>query len=334
MSQVTRGDAQALMPEEVFGEFASRLTEQSAIQQLARRAPDMNRLQTRIPVLSVLPVSYIKNAGQSHSDTTRKKLTKLEWENKYLDAEDIITIVPVPDNVADDVDRNIWDEALPYIVESMAQKFDQAVTMGIDAPNAWPDDLLTGAAAAGNTVTLGDAVGDIAAGSADLYDYILGEGGLYNKVEEDGFDPNGNIGAIRFKSQLRGLRDPQGQPIFKRTATDGRNMQEMTVYDIDGVPSFFPKNNAVDPDSGLLITGDWSKLIWALRKDVTVDIFRTGVIQDPTTGDILYNLLQDDMSAMRVVMRIAWQVPNPVNITNTDAGTRYPFAALLPDPTT
>lgn len=333
MSNTSRSDAQALMPEEVFGEFASRMTEQSAIQQLARRAPDMNRLQTRVPVLSVLPVSYIKNAGQDHSDTERKKLTKLEWENKYLEAEDIITIVPVPDNVADDVDRNIWDEALPYIVESMGQKFDQAVTMGTDAPNAWPDDLLTGAAAAGNTITQGDDVGDVDGSDADLYDYILGQGGLYSLVEEDGFDPNGNLGAIRFKSQLRGLRDDNGQPIFKRAQPVGQDVQQTTVYDIDGVPSFFPRNHALDPDEGQLITGDWSKLIWALRKDVTVDIFRTGVIQDPDNGDILYNLLQDDMSAMRVVMRIAWQVPNPVNITQETEEDRYPFAAFLPEAT-
>lgn len=329
MSQISRSDAQALMPEEVFDEFSRTMTTQSAIQQLARRAPDMNRLQTRVPVLSVLPFTYIKNAGQDHSDTRRKKLTKMEWENKFLNAEDIITIVPVPDNVADDVDRNIWDEALPYIVESVGQKFDQAVTMGLDAPNAWPDDILTGAAAAGNSITSGQALGDKA--TPDLYDYLLGEGGLYSLVEEDGFDPNGNIGAIRFKAKLRGLRDENGQPIFKRTATDGQNVQQMTQYDIDGVPSFFPKNNAIDPDEGLLITGDWSKLIWALRKDVTVDIFRTGVIQDPDSGDILYNLLQDDMSAMRVVTRVAWQVPNPVNITNTDNDTRYPFATLLPE---
>lgn len=329
MSQVTRSDAQALMPEEVFDEFASRTIEQSAVQQVARRAPDMNRLQTRVPVLDVLPFTYIKNAGQSHSDTERKKLTKMEWDDKYLNAEDIITIIPVPDNVADDVDRNIWDEALPYIVESIAQKFDRAVLMGEDAPNAWPDDVITAATAAGNSLTDGDALGDNA--TPDLYDYILGEGGLYSLIEEDGFDPNGNVGAIRFKSKLRGLRDENGQPIFKRTTDNGRNVQAMTEYDIDGVPSFFPKNNALDPDTGLMVTGDWTKLIWALRKDVTVDIFRTGVIQDPSTGDILYNLLQDDMSAMRVVTRVAWQVPNPVNITDTTEATRYPFAVFLPE---
>ena len=36
------------------------------------------------------------------------------------------------------------------------------------------------------------------------------------------------------------------------------------------------------------------------------------------------------MVALRVVMRLGWQVPNPLNNVNTNAGTRYPFAVLLP----
>jgi HK97 family phage major capsid protein len=312
------------MPEEVFDDFTSRMTQQSAVQQLARRAPDMSRKQTRVPVLDVLPVSYFKNAGQDYSDTRRKKLTSIAWDNKYLEAEDLVTIMPVPDNVIDDMDRPIWDEALPYIIESISQKFDKAVINGTDAPNAWPDDLITASTAAGSTVTLNN-------GSTDLYDNILGEEGLYSKIEERGFDPNGNVGAIRFKAKLRGLRDSNGQPIFKRTTDNGQNVQAMTQYDIDAVPSFFPKNNAVDPAEAEMITGDWNQLIWAIRKDVTIDVFRTGVIQDPDTGDILYNLLQDDMSALRVVTRVAWQVPNPVNLTETDDNVRYPFAVLLPE---
>lgn len=323
-TKTTRANAQALMPEEVFDDFTSRMTEQSAVQQLARRAPDMSRLQNRVPVLDVLPISYIKNAGQDYSDTRRKKLTNVAWKDKFLNAEDIVTILPVPDNVIDDADRPIWDEALPYVVESISQRFDQAVLQGASKPNSWPDDLVTGAIAAGASVSY-------KAGGTDLYDNILGENGLYSLVEARGYDPNGNIGAIRTKGTLRGLRDENGQPIFKRAADNGQNVQQMTRYDIDGVPSFFPKNNALDPEEALMIAGDWGQLIWAIRKDVTIDVFRTGVIQDPDTGDILYNLLQDDMSALRVVTRIAWQLPNPVNITETDSDKRYPFAVLLPE---
>ena len=42
------------------------------------------------------------------------------------------------------------------------------------------------------------------------------------------------------------------------------------------------------------------------------------------------NLAQQDMVALRAVMRVGWQLPNPVNNVNTNAATRYPFAALLP----
>ena len=321
--QTARSDAQALMPEEVFDEFSERLVTQSAIMQLGRRAPDMNRLQNRVPVLKTLPISYFKNAGQAHSDTERKKTSKAEWEDKYLVAEDLVSIIPIPDNVADDVDRNIWDSILPYVEESMSSKFDSAVLTGDNAPGDWPDDLLSQAAAANAAVGLGRD-------GTDLYDNILSEGGLYNLIEERGYEPTGNVGAIKLRSKLRGLRDTNNQPIFNRAQPDGQNVQQGTNYEIDGVRSIFPRNGSVNANQLLMIAGQWDQLVWALRKDVTVDIFRTGVIQD-TDGNITYNLLQDDMSAMRVVMRIAWQVPNPVNIQETDADVRFPFAALVPE---
>ena len=47
-------------------------------------------------------------------------------------------------------------------------------------------------------------------------------------------------------------------------------------------------------------------------------------------GSILYNLAQDDMVALRVVMRLGWEIPNPVNALN-ETDTRFPFAALVPE---
>ena len=34
--------------------------------------------------------------------------------------------------------------------------------------------------------------------------------------------------------------------------------------------------------------------------------------------------------ALRAVMRIAWQVPNPISRANPDEDDRYPFAVLTP----
>ena len=36
------------------------------------------------------------------------------------------------------------------------------------------------------------------------------------------------------------------------------------------------------------------------------------------------------MTALRVVFRMGWALPNPINLVNEDAATRYPFAILQP----
>lgn len=327
MAQSTlRADASALIPEDLLDQVFAPQTEGSIIRQLARRLPNGTTNQKRLPVLQNLPIAYMLNAGEDASDTRRKKTTKTKWQNKYVDYEELVSIMPVPDNVADDVSRNIWDESLPYIQQAIDQIFDQAVIAGVNAPNAWPDDLITGATAVGNIVTEGSL--------GDLYNDIFIEDGLFNKLEEQGFDVNGVVSALRMKAKLRALREKDGEgnatglPIFKRSQPTGQDVQQSTNYDLDGVTTYFPKNNAVPLDQARMIAGDWNELVWSVRRDVTVDIFRTGVIQDPDTQEIVYNLLQDDMSAMRVVTRIGWQVPNPVNITEPDEESRYPFAIL------
>jgi hypothetical protein len=44
----------------------------------------------------------------------------------------------------------------------------------------------------------------------------------------------------------------------------------------------------------------------------------------------VYNLAQQDMVALRAVMRIGWQVPNPINRVEETEANRYPFALLIP----
>jgi hypothetical protein len=51
------------------------------------------------------------------------------------------------------------------------------------------------------------------------------------------------------------------------------------------------------------------------------------VIQD-NTGAIQFNLAQQDMVALRIVARYAWQVPNPINYDQATEGSRYPFAVV------
>ncbi len=40
--------------------------------------------------------------------------------------------------------------------------------------------------------------------------------------------------------------------------------------------------------------------------------------------------MQNDMVALRAVMRLGWEIPNPVNSQQKDKAKRCPFAVLAP----
>jgi hypothetical protein len=77
------------------------------------------------------------------------------------------------------------------------------------------------------------------------------------------------------------------------------------------------------PSNTRLFIGEFDHFVVGVRKDVTFEMFREGVIQD-NTGAIVFNLLQQDMSAMRVTFRAGWQVANPINNEQTDRGEPLP----------
>ncbi len=310
-SIITRTNASALIPEEVSREIIQGVAETSGFMRLARRLPNMSRAQLRMPVLSALATAYFVNP----TDTGLKQTTQLEWGNKYVNAEEIACIVPIPESVLMDVDYDIWAEARPRIVEAFGVVIDAAVYHGTNAPSTWPDDVVTAATAASNVVTEG--------AGADLYDDILGESGTLSTVELDGYEVTGHTGAMVMKSKLRALRDSDGNPIFMQS------MQAGAQYNLDGSPIVFPKNGALDATAALLISGDWSQLVYSIRQDITWKILDQAVIQDGA-GNIIYNLAQQDMVALRAVMRVGWQVPNPINRLQETEASRYPLSVLLP----
>jgi len=157
----------------------------------------------------------------------------------------------------------------------------------------------------------------------------MGVGGLISLVEDDGYFPSGHIAATSMRSRVRGSRASAGDgvPMFRNVFNNATGKQE---YLLDGEPMVFPRNGGLDPTAVLDICGDWSKLVYSLRNDLTYKVLDQAVIQDPATNEIIYNLAQQDMIALRMYMRLAWQVPNPINLMQETEADRYPFSVLVP----
>lgn len=308
-SSITRSDAEALIPVQESHEIIQGVVEQSAVLQRGKRLANMTAAQYKMPVLDLLPVAYFVN-GEGGS--AKKKLTTMAWDKKIIYAEEIAVIVPISEAVLDDADYDIWGEVRPRLVEAFGQKIDGSILFDTDKPQTWRDGVVTTATKAGATVMLGN----------DLYESILGESGVIAKVEESGYFVNGHMSDITMRAKLRGLKDTTGQPVFKS------DMQTGTNYSLDGAPMNFPRNGAFDRSKALMISGDFSQLVYSIRQDITFKLFDQGIVQDPATGDILYNLMQNDMVALRAVMRLGWEIPNPINAMAKDKAKRCPFAIL------
>lgn len=310
MPLVSREKAEALIQEQIVGTISQDAPKQSVFFSLARKLPNMTSKQTKIPVLDLLPLAYWVNG-----DTGFKQTSQQAWDNVYITAAELAVIVPIPEAVLDDASFDLIGEIQPRVIEAIGQRVDSACIFGVNRPAEWGNDIITRARQAGNNVAVGS--------TPDYYELIMGENGVLGKIEGFGFMATGCLAAMGMRSKLRGIRTDEGHPLFK---TD---MQGPTQYALDGAPMYFPTNGSFDSSIAQLIVGDFSQAVYAIRQDITVKILDQGVIQDPDTGAIVYNLAQQDMIALRVVFRMGWALPNPATRMDGDR-VSCPFAYLEP----
>lgn len=317
-SLIDRTEAAPLVSEEVITAFLNDVAGTNPLMSMARRLPNMSKAQARLPVWQAMATAYFVNG-----DTGLKQTTDVSWTNKYIDAEEVAVIIPIPEKVLDDNDYDIWAQVRPEALKAVNKAVTQAVLFGTNIPATWTTNigaagLLALCTAKGSTISL--------AAYADLYEATLGESaggadGLFMLVEADGFDVNGSIAHLSMKGKYRNVRDADGQPIFKRS------MQEGTRYELDGTPISFPNDGSMVAASCLQFSGDWNQLAYSIRQDLTWKLLDQAVITDPA-GNIIYNLPQQDMVALRLVTRLGFACPNPINRENEVEATRSPFAAL------
>ncbi|WP_422758283.1 phage major capsid protein [Paenarthrobacter sp. C1] len=302
---ISRTDASALIPEEVSTEVFDHLHENSAALTLFKQRR-MSRGQQRLPVKSALPTAYFVNG-----DTGLKQTTEVNWDNKYLNVEEIAAIVPIPEAVLDDADFDVWAEIKPDLQEAIGRALDAAVFFGTNKPASWPAAIVAGATAAGNVAVRGTS--NAAAGG------IAGDlSTLYGLVEDDGYDVNGLIASRSLKGRLRNAR-----------ATDGQTLNGFSQTDVYGIAPSYPLRGLwpTGVSAAEAVAGDFSRGIIGIRRDLTYKVLTEAVIQD-NAGAIIYNLAQQDMVALRVVFRVAFATANPINFDKPTEAERYPFAVL------
>lgn len=304
---ISRTDAAAMIREVVSDLMLGGITTTSAVLSLFTRI-NVPTNQTRFPVVSALPTAYFVNG-----DTGLKQTTEVNWANKYLDVEELAAIVVVPDAVRDDSGFDIFGTVRPLLEQAVGRALDAAVFFGTSAPTSWPDDITTAADAAGNEVFRGTTAA-AAGGLIEDVNLLMGE------LVEDGYAATAFVGNPVFQTRLRSARGTDGQLLMDIGG------QSATLW---GVPVNYPMP-AIWP-TGLsaaeLFVMQRENFIVGVRKDFDFTIHTDGVITD-AAGLVIYNLMQQDLTAIRVVFRVAWQVSNPMNYQQPVEANRYPAAVL------
>jgi HK97 family phage major capsid protein len=283
--------------------------------QLFRKLP-MNRRQERIRVLSALPAAYWVNG-----DTGIKQTSKESWADKLVIAEEIAVILPVPENVIDDQDFDLWSYLRPDAEEAIGKALDEAIFFGVNAPASFPTAIVPAAVAmsTAHTHTRGTAT-QAQGGIAEDFNQLAGI------IEADGFDVDGVMANRTLRRYLRGARSTQGVQL----AEFGPNGDVLMGFPVQyGARGSWPNSTTTDVQNALALMGDFTQGVLGVRQDITAKMLTEAVIQDPTTGAIVYNLAQQDMVALRLTARFGFQVSNQVTWEQSDSTKRYPWGVLL-----
>ena len=313
------------LPVEYTTEIIRGVRGKSKALELGRRLRDMRTKELFLNVHKELPVAgWVKNNRQTPNpegtEINHKPIGSYAFEGVKIVAEDLAVIIPYSEDTIEDTE-DFGIETIADMTETVVDAFQQAIDLaalfGVDAP--WEDykGLVPEATEKGAVVEWDGSQGK-------SFYHAISEAMKY--VENSGYLPNAILGG------------PSILAAFRDSITDlGVNVTDQG--EIGRLARHVDLTGGFDYSSAFAIVGEFRYLVYSFRKEMTMKLLTEGVIQDPLTKEILYNLGQEDMQALRFVMRLGFALPNPVNrvsgVLSSDGryiskgGQAYPFAVIV-----
>lgn len=289
------GDVPREIAELIVGDVETRSTALT----LGRRVSTTTR-DSRIPILSSTPDAFFVTG-----DSGLKQTSAATFDSTPLVAEEIATILMVPDAVIADSEFGLWEALRPVVARAFARRLDRAVIFGEERPASWPVGMVPAAIAAGNTVTrTADPIVDLLAAAQN--------------VAEAEYNPTAAAVGTGWQYRAAGARADAftGSPV-------GAN--QAFPLSVAGLPI------STDPvywDASIadVVVAAWDNVLIGVRQDITFDFSNSAVIQDED-GNIVQNAWQRDCTSMRAVMRVGYHLAQPT----TQSGTAgVPVAIVTP----
>lgn len=212
-----------LLPPTITGPIFAKATEQSAVQQLARRVPLSVSANTAIPVPMDVPVAdWVSEGGV-------KPAAQVGVGVKQMQGKKVALLVPVSEEVVRTNPAGLYAQLEQDLPTAIARAFDYAAING--------KSLRTGGAGPfGDYLALAtstQALGTASQATGGLYaDVVNGAG----KVVDKNYDFTGIAADPRFKIDAALQTDTQGRPIF-----NDANGAAINGGTIAGFQTFFNK---------------------------------------------------------------------------------------------
>lgn len=291
------------LPAAVAAQIVGDVEMTSTVLAAGRAVPVLTR-DSRVPVLVEDVDAYFVSG-----DSGLKQTSRPVFANQALTIEELAVLVPVPDSCLEDADYDLWAMLSPLITRAFARKIDMACLFGVgEKPASWPAGLVQQATAAGHVApSTDDAVADLLT-AAEM-------------VASDQFAPTGAV--VRSGWEYAAARQRtdafHGNPIGEGQAFG---------WTVAGLPV---RTNPVwhDRTAAEAIVADFRCLIYGVRREITFEVHRSGVLTDQD-GNITHNLLQQDLSAIRATMRIGWTLAKPAAQPGAPDPNRLPVAIVGP----